>query len=119
MLRLGVRVRLMPQEEQKVGDRVQWIANFVRNGGRQASGLPETVAGTERLFGLAPLGDVAEYQHHTPELPATVHDGSAIHFNGIFPARTADEQDVIREAHDFFCLRSEERRVGKECRSRW
>src|SRR5271166_578800 len=104
MLRFRIRVRLMSQEEQKVRDGIEWVANFVRNGGGQASGLPETVAGTERLLGLAPLGDVAEYQHNTPKLPATVHDGSAIHFNGIFPARTADEQDVIREAHDFFCL---------------
>ena len=39
--------------------------------------------------------------------------------NGSVRAESAERQDRLRKTQDFKINRSEERRVGKECRSRW
>ena len=63
---------LVPQQEEQVGDGIERVADFVGDGGGHSSGLGQAIAGAQRLFGLAALGDVAEDQNDTGKLAAFV-----------------------------------------------
>ena len=46
----------------------------------------------------------------------TILDTRRAKINGLFPVKV---QVVFRRKQKYYSTRSEERRVGKECRSRW
>ncbi len=100
LFRLGLGIDFLPQEIKQVGDGVERVADLVGDGGGQSSCLSKAVAGLQDLLGLAALGHIAEDHHYAGELSRFVDDGSAVHFNGIFLARPADEQHGVRDADD-------------------
>ena len=60
MLGVRIRIRLLAEKEEQIGDGIERIADFVRDGGSEASDLTQTIAGTQRLFGLAALRNIAK-----------------------------------------------------------
>src|SRR2546427_127543 len=76
----------------------------------QLDAVAAYVAGEFRRFGLKPGGDSGTYfQHYPLEVLRFDPDSATIRITGRTPGLWRAGQDV----------RSEERRVGKECRSRW
>ena len=62
MVGFGVRVGFVPQQKNQVRDGIERIADFVGDGRSQSSRLGQTIAGAQRLLGLAALGHVAKDQ---------------------------------------------------------
>src|ERR1039457_3520859 len=89
-------------EELEVGFAVDAVAIPVNCTFRQviAQRVQSRLAGAQRILCGTLLSDIVEHQHDAKQVANLVPDGR-------------------RAVLDRYLTRSEERRVGKECRSRW